>query len=83
MISTMCPTTPPAKDQEICEAVRHAILTRMPKAEQHITISVEQGVAHLWGILGCDEELAELPRIVASVPGVSAVRDHRRDWAWS
>ena len=83
MIDAMQPAVPSANDQQIGETVRCAIVSRMPKVEQHITVTVEQGIVHLWGVLGCDEELAELPRIVASVPGVCAVRDHRRDWAWS
>lgn len=80
MINIMQTAIPPADDQQVGEIVRRAIVSRMPKAEQHIAVTVEQGTVHLWGVLCGDEELTELPRIVASVPGVCAVRDHRRAW---
>jgi osmotically-inducible protein OsmY len=83
MINAVEPDTSSASDRQICEAVRQALATKMPKAAQHITITVERGVVHLWGILGSDEELADVPKIVADLAGVRAVRDHRRDWAWS
>ena len=72
-----------SQDRRISEMVRRALMDKMPKAEQHITITVEQGIVHLWGVLGCEEELADVPKKVAAVPGVRGVRDHRRDWAWS
>lgn len=83
MIKAMEPATAPANDQQIGEAVRRALMARIPKAEQHTTVTVEQGIVHLWGVLGSDKELTDVPKIVAALPGVRAVRDHRRDWAWS
>lgn len=83
MINAVEPPALPTEDRETAEAVRQALASRMPKAAQHITVTVEQGVVHLWGVLVSDEEATEVPRIVATLPQVRAVRDHRRDWAWS
>ena len=79
----MEPATACADDRQIGEAVRRALSTRMPKVEQHTPITVEQGIVHLWGVLGSNEELTDVPSVVAAVPGVRAVRDHRRDWGCS
>jgi osmotically-inducible protein OsmY len=83
MINSVEPPALPTGDRETAEAVRRALALGMPKAAQHITVTVEQGVVHLWGVLASDEEAAEVRRIVATLPHVRAVRDHRRDWSWS
>jgi osmotically-inducible protein OsmY len=82
MIDAVEPPTLLASDRQIGEAIRQALLAKMPKAAPHITVCVERGIVHLWGIIGSDEEPAEVSRIVAALPGARAVRDHRRDAAW-
>jgi osmotically-inducible protein OsmY len=81
MINATEPVVSVAEDRETGEAVRRALASAFPKSAQHIAVTVEQGIVHLWGILGSDEELADVPRIVAALPRVRAVRDHRRAWA--
>lgn len=73
---------PLTDDHQIDKAVREALTAKMPKAARNIKVTVEQGAIHLWGVLGSDEELTELPKIVATVPGVRAVCDHRKDLVW-
>jgi osmotically-inducible protein OsmY len=71
------------QDQALGDAVRDVIEKRDPAAARHISITVSNGVVHLWGIIGDDKERADVRNVVAGIPGVTAVEDHRREWLWS
>lgn len=71
------------EDRSIHNALSTALAQRMPAAAEHITITVEEGIVHIWGILGGENEKAKAREIAAAIPNVRSVQDHRREWAWS
>lgn len=62
-------------------AVREAILAEMRREKWPtagvVNVVVSQGVAHLWGLLGADEDPRALRVLAENVPGVREVQDHR------
>jgi CBS domain-containing protein len=62
-------------------AIRAAILAGMKREKWAtaavVNVVVSDGVAHLWGLLGVDEDRRALKVLAENVPGVKDVQDHR------
>ena len=79
-------TVPSTDDQRIREAVLETLRGLKWASLACIEVRVRDGVAHLWGLVACDEERRALHIAVENVPGVKGVRDHLRaelPWIWA
>jgi hypothetical protein len=69
-------------DEALCAQARAAIAECSPAASEYVSVTVTDGTLHLWGVIGAPQELC-LPRILARLPSIMRVEDHRREWALS
>jgi CBS domain-containing protein len=73
-------------DERIREAVLETLRGLKWASLAGIEVRVSGGVAHLWGLVSCDEELRALHVAVENVPGVNGIRDHlvqEAPWIWA
>ena len=69
------PRTPEQRqaDTALVESVQSALASDHTLYARHITVRADEGVVTLGGYVWTTEELAEVPDIVRSVPGVTNV----------
>ncbi len=73
------PMTPVAPDDESIRLRFVSILEREPWADPHLlSIVVDHGVVHLWGLVRSAEERQALRVAAETIPGVRSVEDHLR-----
>lgn len=73
------PRTPEAQDDETIQAHLMEVLEREPWADAtFLSIMVDQGVVHLWGLVRSEEERRALRVAAEAIPGVRNVRDYLR-----
>jgi len=68
-------------DEALCAQARATIAECSPAASEYVSVTVTDGTVHLWGVIGAPQELS-LPRVLAQLPSIRGVEDHRREWAW-
>ena len=75
------PMTPVAQDDASIRAQLLDVLQREPWAGAHfLSIVVDDGVVHFWGLVHSDAERQALRVAAESIPGVREVKDHLRLW---
>lgn len=73
------PMTPVAPDDEAIRNQLLSLLEREPWADMHLlSIVVDHGVVHLWGLVHSDEERKALRVAAETIQGVRGVEDHLR-----
>lgn len=70
---------PEARDDEAIRTQLLAFLEREPWADTHsLSIVVDHGVVHLWGLVGSESERQALGVAAENVAGVKGVHNHLR-----
>ena len=76
------PSTKPMQADD--ESIRDAILAEIQKVVWPSpiinTVTVNNGIVHLWGYVGSDNERRGVRIAAERAPGVKEVRDHRSDF---
>ena len=69
--------TAAADDRGIRDAILAAMKREKWATAAVVNVVVSDGVVHLWGLLGTDEDRRALRVLAENVPGVKDVQDHR------
>lgn len=73
------PMAPEARDDEAIRTQLLAFLEQEPWADTHfLSIVVDHGIVHLWGLVGSESERQALAVAAESVAGVKGVQNHLR-----
>lgn len=75
------PMIPEIQEDEAIRKQLLAVIEREPWADTtHLSIVVDQGVVHLWGLVRSESERHALRVAAEAVPGVRGIEDHLRPW---